>query len=352
MIRRCTVPAAALLALLFQVGSARPAQQDVKSVPAPPPVVSNDVVVKVLGESVTERQVIDTVNQIMAQLSRVQQVTPDQVKQKDTLYFKEALDTIVGTIILKNEAKEKSMVVETSKIDANLKTMRGQFPDDAKFQEALKTQGLTEETLRASIETNLLCQQMLDLITKDIPPASDADIVKFYNENPKYFPSPEQVHTAEIFLKVDKAATPEQKAEIRKKLEAIKADVESKKLAFADAATKNSEDTASAQRGGDMGTVKRGDMLKPLEDAVFSAQPGTLTPIIESEFGYHLFSVIEHKPVGVAPLDDAYKVRIKNYIENVAKQDITRKHLDALKAKTKIEVVMSEEDWNKRHAAK
>jgi peptidyl-prolyl cis-trans isomerase C len=352
MIRRRTVPAAAFWALLFLMGSAQPAQQDVKSVPAAPTVVSNDVVVKVLGEPITEKQIIDTINQVMVQISRAQQLTPDQIRQKDTLYFKEALDTIVGTLLLKNEAKERNMVVETSKIDENLKTMKGQFPDEAKFQEALKTQGLTEDALRASIETNLLCAQMLDLIAKEMPPASDAEILKFYNENPKYFPEPEQVHAAEIFQKVDKGATPEQKAEIRKKMEAIKADIESKKLTFADAATKNSEDTVSAQKGGDLGTFKRGDMIKQLEDAVFSAQPGTLTPIIESEFGFHLFSVIEHKSGGVAPLDDAYKLRIKNYLANLAKQDVTRKHLDALKAKTKIEMVMSEEEWNKRHAAK
>jgi peptidyl-prolyl cis-trans isomerase C len=352
MIRRCTVPAAALVALLFLMGSARPAQQDVKSVPTPPTVVSNDVVVKVLGESITEKQILDTINQIIVQLLRAQQVTPDQVKQKDTLYYKEALDTIVGTILLKNEAKDKKLVVEQSKIEESLKSMKGQFPDEAKFQESLKAQGITEDSLRASIEGNLLCQKMLDLIAKDIPPASDAEILKFYNENPKYFPLPEQVHAAEIFLKVDKAATPEQKAEIRKKLEAIKTDIESKKLTFADAATKSSEDQASAQKGGDMGTFKRGDVIKPIEDAVFSAQPGTITPIIESEFGYHLFNVIEHKPVGVAPLDDAWRTRIKNYLENLAKQDVTRKHLDALKTKVKIETVMSEDEWNRRHAAK
>jgi len=352
MIRRSTVPAAALLALLFQMGSARPAQQDVKSVPALPTVATNDVVVKVLGESVTEKQVIDTVNQIMVQLSRAQQLTPDQVKHKDTLYYKEALDTLVSTILLKNEAKDKNVVVEKAKIDENLKSMKGQFPDEAKFQEALKTQGLTEDSLRTTIETNLLCQQMIDQITKDIPQAADAEILKFYNENPKYFPSPEQVHAAEIFLKAGKDATPEQKAAVRKKMEAIKADIESKKLTFADAAAKNSEDAPSAQKGGDLGTLKRGEMIKLLEDAVFSAQGGTLTPVIESEFGYHLFNVIEHIPVGVAPLDDAYKTRIKNYLENLAKQDATRKHLDALKAKTKIETVMSDDEWNKRHAAK
>lgn len=352
MIRRCTVPAAAVVALLFLMGSARPAQQDVKSVPAPPTVVSDDVVVRVLGESVTEKQVLDTINQIIVQVSHAQQLTPDQIKQKDTLYYKDALDTIIGWILLKNEAKEKNLVVEQSKIQEDLKSMKGQFPDEAKFQEALKVQGLTEDALRASIETNLLCQQMLDLIQKDVPPASDAEIMKFYNDNPKSFPSPEQVHAGEIFLKVDKGATPEQKAAIRKKLEAIKADIESKKMTFADAATKNSEDTPSAQRGGDMGTFKRGDIIKPLEDPVFSAQQGTLTPIIESEFGYHLFNIIEHKPAGVAPLDDAGRTRIKTYLENVAKQDVTRKHLDVLKTKVKIETVMSQDEWNKRHAAK
>jgi peptidyl-prolyl cis-trans isomerase C len=352
MIRRCAAPAAALVILLFLMDSARPAQQDVKSVPAPPTVVSNDVVVKVLGESITEKQILDMINQIIVQLLRAQQVTPDQIKQKDTLYYKEALDTIIGTILLKNEAKDKNLVVEQSKIEENLRSMKGQFPDEAKFQEALKAQGTTEDSLRASIETNLLCQQMLDLIAKDIPPASDAEITKFYNENPKRFPAPEQVHAAEIFLKVDKGATPEQKAEIRKKLEAIKADIESKKLAFADAATKNSEDPVSAQKGGDMGTFKRVEVIKPLADAVFSAQPGTLTPIIESEFGYHLLNVIEHKPVGIAPLDDASRTRIKTYLESLAKQAATRKHLDALKTKIKIETVMSEDEWNKRHAAK
>ncbi len=352
MIRRFPVLIFSSWALLFLAALVVAAPQDVKSV-APPAVVAaatNDVVLRVLGESVTEKQVLDTINQVMAQVSRTQKLTSEQVQKKDTLFYKEALDTIVGTILLKNEAKANNIVVDKAKIDDNLKAMKAQFPDEAKFQEALKTQGMTEESLRNSIETNLMCQQMLDQVLKDVPPASDADIQKFYDENPKYFQAP-AVHAAQIFMRVDRNATPDQKSEIRKKLEALRASIESKSVTFDAAAKSNSDDKDSAPKGGDMGLIQRGMLIKPLEDAVFAAPPNTLTPVIETEFGYNLLYVFE-RTQAKAPLDTALTARIKTYLENKSKQDVTLKHLEALKAKNPVETLISDEEWNKRHGAK
>ncbi|MGA2262579.1 MAG: peptidylprolyl isomerase [Acidobacteriota bacterium] len=349
MIRRSVVLAAALLAFLPMRGSAEKANQEAKAASAVP-ATTDDVVVKVLGESITEKQVLSKINEIAQQLQ--QQATPQQLQQKDIVFYKDALETLIGGILLKSEGKEKNIVADKAKVDQTFQSVKGQFPTEEAFQKAMANQGVKEADVRNAIEEGIVIQQVLDLTFKNIPAVSDADIQKFYNENPKYFDEPEQVHAAHIYMRVDKNATPEQKAEIRKKLEAIRADIESKKISFAEAAAKNSDDKENAQTGGDLGTFKRGENVIPaIENAAFSAKPGTLTPIVETEFGFHLINVIEYKPGGKKPLEKA-QPDIKNFLERKAKQEATQKHVDELKAKAKIETVMTGEEWNKRHTAK
>jgi parvulin-like peptidyl-prolyl isomerase len=72
---------------------------------------------------------------------------------------------------------------------------------------------------------------------------------------------------------------------------------------------------------------------------------------VETDFGLHLVYVIEARPPGLLPLDSVAS-KIKPFLEARAKQDATKKHLDALLTKYKVEFVMSEAEWNKRHAGK
>ncbi len=309
------------------------------------------VVVKVSGESITEKQVLDTINQLALQHASSGQTTDEQMLHKDTVYFKDAVDTLIGTILLKNEAKGNNLVADKAKIDETFQSMKKQFPDEAKFQQALLVQGVTEAELRASIETNILCQQVLDTLAKSVPAPADSEISKFYDENPKLLIEPQRVHAAILYLKVDKDATAEQKAEIRKKIEAIRADIDAGKITFADAARKESEDKVTGQKGGDLGFFKREDILKPLGDAAFSSAPGTLTPPIEAENGLYLMQVVEIKPEGKMTLEAATP-RIKDFLLRKAVREATLKHLADLKTKTTIEYVISEEEWNKRHGGK
>jgi len=345
MRRQSIVVILALLASLPLAGSAVKANQGAK--PAAPGIAAGDaVVVRVLGASITEKQVLATINQI----ARTQQATPQQLQTKDIDFFKDALDTLIGAILLRNEAKERNIKADQVKIDEGLRSMKEKFPTEAQFLQALQQQNLKEEDVRRSIEDNLLYQQVLEAVFVGLPVATDAEIKKFYDENPRFFNEPEQVHASHIFLRVEPGATPVRKAEIRAKLEAIRADIESKKITFAEAA-KNSEDKSTAQNGGDMGFFKRDDRIPAIEAAAFAAKPGTLTPVVETEYGYHLMQVIEFKAPEKAPLE---KVRpdIKAFLERKARQDATRKHIDELKGQAKIEVVMSDAEWYKRHSGK
>lgn len=361
MSERSFHPTIFVVAFILAVGLAaatqQPAQAPATTTPAAQqpaavqPAVAQEqnsmVVARVSGEVITEKEVMEAINQLASR----QQLDAQQMKQKDTLLFNQAVDNVIATVLLRNEARDKKLTVEPAKANEAYEAIHKRFKSEDEFKKALATQGLDETGLRKALEENMLVSMAVEAAVQNVPAAKDADIRKFYDENPKYFEQPEQVHAAHILLRVPPNSTPEQKAEIQKRLEGIRADIESKKITFAEAATKNSEDKGSAQKSGDLGFFPRGRMVKPFEDAVFSSPAGTLTPVIETQFGYHLIEVIEVKSAGKMSLAEAGD-RIKSFLEGKSRQEVIEKHVADLRTKATVETVMTQEQWNTRHGAK
>jgi hypothetical protein len=88
-----------------------------------------------------------------------------------------------------------------------------------------------------------------------------------------------------ILFLVPKGTSPAGKDSIRKKAESVRAQVTAAN--FADMAKKYSDDNSKAQ-GGELGVFPRGMMVKPFGDAVAALKPGQISPLVESEFGYHI----------------------------------------------------------------
>ncbi len=361
MSKRFSLPTIFVVAFISAVGlaagsqqpaqppaAAQPAvQQPAAAQPAASPDQGSTVVVRVSGEAITEKEVMEAINQLASR----QQLDAQQLKQKDTLLFNQAVDNVIATVLLRNEARDKKLSVEPAKANEAYETIHKRFTSEEAFKKALAAQGLDEAGLRKALEENMLVSMAVEAAAQNIPAATEADIRKFYDDNPKYFEQPEQAHAAHILLRVQPNSTPEQKAEIQKRLEGIRADIESKKITLAEAATKYSDDKGSAQKGGDLGFFPRGRMVKPFEDAVFSSPAGTLTPVIETQFGYHLIEVIEIKPAGKMTFAEASD-KIKAFLEGKNKQEVIEKHVADLRTKATVEMVMTQEQWNTRHAAK
>ncbi|MDD3147871.1 MAG: peptidylprolyl isomerase [Candidatus Riflebacteria bacterium] len=101
------------------------------------------------------------------------------------------------------------------------------------------------------------------------------------------------------------AAFDEEKAfaAAKAKIEAILAKVNAGED-FATLATANSDDTGSAKKGGDLGEFARGSMVKPFEEAAFSAQIGKVTEPVRSQYGYHIIKVDARIPEKVQSFED------------------------------------------------
>ena len=123
-------------------------------------------------------------------------------------------------------------------------------------------------------------------------------IEAYYNENlQQQFSNPEQVHALHILLKTQD----QDAAAVRKRAEAVLKEARGG-ADFATLARKHSEDEGSKGSGGDLNFFGRGSMVKPFEDAAFSMEPGQISDLVQTDYGFHIIKVLEKRPAGQRPL--------------------------------------------------
>ena len=118
---------------------------------------------------------------------------------------------------------------------------------------------------------------------------------KYYDEHPTQFQSRQASH---ILIAVPPNASAESKAQARSKAEQLYKQVLQNPADFAQIAKNNSQDPGSATRGGDLGFISRGAMVKPFEDAVFQMKEGEIAGPVETQFGYHIIKLDAIKQMG------------------------------------------------------
>jgi peptidyl-prolyl cis-trans isomerase D len=122
---------------------------------------------------------------------------------------------------------------------------------------------------------------------------AEDEVKKFYLENAAKYQGSEQRRASHILIGFGVGATPAIKQAARKKAEEVLALVKNGPDKFEALAKQYSQDTGSADKGGDLGVIARGVMVKPFEDAVFAMKPGAMSDLVESEFGYHIIKLTE-----------------------------------------------------------
>ncbi len=131
---------------------------------------------------------------------------------------------------------------------------------------------------------------------------TDAQIQDYYNTHKDEYRTPERVHARHILLSTankPKDEVPKIQAQAEALLKQIKSGGD-----FAELAKKNSQDPGSAQKGGDLGWVSRGQMVKNFEDAVFTLKPNEISNVVPTEYGFHIIQVLEKQPAHLQTLDE------------------------------------------------
>ncbi|MEO1841293.1 MAG: SurA N-terminal domain-containing protein [Pseudomonadota bacterium] len=137
----------------------------------------------------------------------------------------------------------------------------------------------------ASIQVDYLKLSVEDLGTRlDV---DEADILRMYEDNPDRYRQPGSRSASHILLSVSPDAANAQIDQVRQRASEIVARARGGE-SFASLAEVNSDDKGSAKRGGELGVIRPGTMVKPFEDAVFVMGEGEISEPVRTQYGFHV----------------------------------------------------------------
>lgn len=290
-------------------------------------------VAKVNGEEIGRADFEKQMERTRARFQRAgRQIAP----ALDTRLRENLVRKLVEESLIAQKAKAESVKVEGAELDAKLTEHKGRFGSDKAFQSFLERTSQSELDVKVDLEKNLLRDKLFAKLLSGAE-ATEADALKYYEENKDKYKQKEQIKASHILLKTDKN-TPE--AEKKKKESLAKqvfGEAKRKSANFEELAKKYSEGP-TAQRGGDLGAFSRGRMVKQFEDVAFAAKPGDVVGPVETQFGYHIIKVYEKTAEVQRPFTEV-KDSILTSLKARQKSKATRDLLDKLKAEAKIEVL-------------
>ena len=124
---------------------------------------------------------------------------------------------------------------------------------------------------------------------------NEADLKTYYEQNAQRLAGKEERKASHILIAVAKDAAPDVREKAKVAAQALLVKARAKPDSFGDLARKNSQDSASATQGGDLGYFSKGSMVKQFEDAVFALKKGEISEVVESDFGYHIIKLADVK---------------------------------------------------------
>lgn len=249
-----------------------------------------------------------------------------------------ALEYLINRELIIQEGKKAGLEPQDAEVHAEFAEIEQRFASQSAFEQALKQRGLTEEGLRGLIRRGLTVRKVLAVkIKPTAKPVTDKDVADFYEANKEGFVEQEKVSVSHILIKVSPDASDQEKVDAENNIKTIIEEARSG-ADFAELAKKYSQ-CPTASQGGDLGYFTRGQMVKPFEEAAFALQPGQISDIVKTQFGYHIIRVQDKKPERQLGLEEVSE-QIKEALNDEEIDIALEKWLEPIREKATIDILL------------
>lgn len=306
-------------------------------VAAPNATEPNAVVATVNGEVITEAQLNAGIDYYVRSDPQVAMLPPQYASQIRSVLRPRVLDTLVGQTLMKQEAKAAGIEVSDEEVMATLEqTAAAQDPPLTidQFKQMLAAQGGDFNEILDSFREGLLLEKFATEKFADQLEITEGEARAYYDEHIEDFNQPEVVQVSHIMLGHTASADPNSDPN-KIKAEELLAEIRGG-ADFAQVAMDNSTDQGSKMRGGRLGYLQRGPMAGPFEDAAFALEPNEVSDVVETQYGFHIIKVTDHRDAGITPFDEV-KARIIQVLEQQRRSDLVNQYVNTLKETATIE---------------
>ncbi len=286
---------------------------------------------------------IITLSSIEARAEALKQKYMGNVDENQIL--QEALETMIDEKLLTQQGKKMGFEVDDITVDAAIKNIeKNNFLEEGQLEIMLESEGKSIDSYKNKIRDQILVSKITRFEMGSRVSISKREIKKYYHDNQKEFWELGRVKVRHILILFEMGAS---KITRKKKYKEIKRILNELKEGkdFSEAAKKYSEDV-SANAGGDVGFVVRGQMVPEFENAVYRLKEGEISGVVETEYGYHIIKaekIQKGRTLAFKEVED----KIKNILFKKKHKSAYKDWMSELREAAFIEISLFKESNNK-----
>ena len=300
-----------------------------------------DIAVTVNGVEILESEIEKNIKPQLEMIAKQSAQLPPKFAEQYAKQLREQfIEQTIRRILLDEKVKQANIVITDEQVMSTVEEIAAGQREPLsleEFKKKLEEYGQSFDNVKEDLRNGLARNQFMEAKWAGKINVTEEDAQKYYQENTKQFETPEQVSTSHILIKpeftdpnVDPNADPnEAKAVARTKTEDLLKQLKDG-ADFAELAKIHST-CPSAPQGGDLGFLTRGQTTPAFENAAFELEIGQISEIVETEYGYHIIKVAEHKDASTASFEQAKDDIIKQ-LTQTKQSELAQEYIESLRA--------------------
>lgn len=261
---------------------------------------ANGVVARVFNHHITRSQLDYAIHErLWLEGKKLSYLTPGDRK----LVTYAALGDLIDHELLRVKVKvnTKELPVTDEEINERLTRFIGKFETKGHLETAMKSMGMADEdALRHRIAARIQQEKYVAMRVDPLVTVSDEEIQAFYEANSEALAHPERIRARHIFLSTLNSPS----EEVQEKLKPALAALESGEKDFKTLAAELSEDSATKNKGGDLGWMSKARLPADFSEPAFAMKKGELK-LFETKIGWHILELSDRKATTPRSLEEA-----------------------------------------------
>ena len=277
------------------------------------------------GDKIEEKEIQQEMERLRPRYEEV--FADEDAEKRETQLVEWSRENVIERILLRQEAQKNGPDVPADDVEAALANLKEQHESPEALHEAL---GLdSDEKIKEAIELQMKIERLIEKIQDAAPEPSPEEAQQYYEANKENFRSDEQVRVAHIVKYVNWQTDENTAIEMMSR-----AHEEITGGASFEAVVDKYTDCGDA--GGDLGYVMKGQMVEEFEDVIFNLNPGQVSDVFRTRFGFHIAKVYDHRPPSIPEFKDVAK-RVAEEVRSQKKEQALGDYLDTLKEQAVVE---------------
>jgi len=275
----------------------------------------------------------------VASLVRLREDRGSEDKGPSPGVMRETLQKLIVRELLFQEALARGVSPAGPALERAFDALRAGETDDSRWLKRLAQEGLSAQDLKEELRVQATVAELVRRLTPREPEqVGEPEARAYVAGHPDFASLPERFRLHQILIRLAPDAKALERAAAQRRAESVRDRLKSG-ADFAALARSDSDDESTRERGGALGLVPRGTLLRSVEEVVDRLQPGQISEILLSGLGFHIFKLEERVPSTRLPVEAVLEGARRAVVE-AEKQRVVDELVKQLEAKARIEVYL------------